>query len=86
MRGPHVARRQWRDRKTGEKLTSPWYFLFYSVKGEDGTVHRILRRTDPPTPSKRIAEEQLRKAMNAGHEPRSPVTVADVLDGYLDFL
>jgi integrase len=86
LRGPHVAKRTWRDPKSGERLESAWYFLFYAKVDERGARRRIIRRTEPPTDSKRVAEEQLRRALHGDPRPARRVTVADVLDGYLTSL
>lgn len=95
-----VAKRSWRDPKTvehdpktgkripktGTLLESPWYYLFYTKVDESGVRRRVIRRTEPPTDSKRIAEEQLTRALHGDPRPAKRVTVADDLDGYLTFL
>jgi hypothetical protein len=86
LHGQHVAKRTWRDPKTGERLERAWYFLFYFAKDENGAPRRFIRRTEPPTDSKRVAEEQLRRALHGDPKPAKRVTVADGLDGYLTFL
>lgn len=81
MRGPHVEKRSWIYR--GERRTSAFYYLVFYVK-TGARAKRVYRRTNPPTDQKRLAQEQLHKALAAGVSelPLGNVTVAKILDGY----
>lgn len=77
-RGPHVAKRRWRDAKTGEWKESSWYFLYYFQAGK-----KVIKRTDPPTTSKTVAREQLWAALGGkAARPAPEATYHEVIDDY----
>jgi integrase len=76
VRGPHVEKRG----------SSPFFVLVYSVTGPDGRKRRIRRRTNPPTDSKRYAQEQLHSALGRGPDPTAAGPLGGVLEGYLAHL
>lgn len=81
MRGPHVEKRRWTYR--GQARTSAFYYLVFYVRTPRG-ARRVYRRTDPPTDQKRIALEQLHRALAAGstEAPAGNATVAAILLAY----
>lgn len=82
-RGPHVSKRRWKDRKTGEPRESKWYYICFFAPGPDGQKRRVIRRTDPPTDSKRAATEQLHAALGGKSLRDEPETTAGrVFDEY----
>ena len=81
MRQPHVRKRTWKDPATGVELESEHYFLDFQ---DPRTGRRAIRRTNPATADKRLAEEQLRAALR-GEKPsglRVVHTVAAVLQSH----
>ncbi len=77
---PQVFKRTWVDPKTGDKVSSRWYWLDYRVGGK-----RVIRRTDPATNNERAAEKQLYAAL-AGTAKDRDVLVSEVLDNYKSHL
>lgn len=85
MRGPHVEKRRWSYR--GHTRVSDWYYLVFYVKTPRG-AKRVYRRTNPPTDQKRIAQEQLHRALARGSDeaPAGDATVARILAAYGTYL
>jgi integrase len=85
VRGPHVEKRRWKA--AGKIRESPWYYLVFYVRTPRGS-RRIYRRTNPPTDQKRIAQEQLHRALAVG-DPETPAgnaTIAGILAAYGTYL
>lgn len=76
MRGAHVEKRKWKDPRTKRQRVSRWWFLSFYVGGR----HRFVR-SDPPTESKRAAEEQLREAL-VHRSPTGRTTAAAIIGSY----
>jgi integrase len=85
VRGPHVEKRRWSYR--GQTRVSPWYYLVFYVKTPRG-ARRVYRRTNPPTDQKRLAQEQLHRALAKGdaEAPAGNATVAGILAAYGTYL
>ena len=81
MRGPHVEKRTWTYH--GKPRTSDWYYLVFYVRTPRG-AKRVYRRTYPPTDQKRLALEQLHRALadGAGQAPGAAKLVSAVLEAY----
>jgi integrase len=81
VRGPHVEKRSWTYQ--GQRRTSAFYYLVFYVKAGP-LAKRVYRRTDPPTDQKRLALEQLHRALAAGitELPAGNLTVAQILTAY----
>jgi integrase len=83
VRGPHVEKRRWTYQ--GKARESEWYYLVFYVKTPRG-ARRVYRRTNPPADQKRIAQEQLHRAIATGAEPAGNATVAGILAAYGTYL
>ena len=75
-------RRAWTT-PSGQRRESAVYFHDYTDRA---TGRRVIRKTSPPTTSKRVAGEQLHAILAGGRERGPAITVADVMDGYEDYL
>jgi integrase len=85
VRGPHVEKRTWTYK--GKPRISDWYYLVFYVKTSRG-AKRVYRRTSPPTDQKRLALEQLHRALARGdaETPAGNATVAGIVGAYLTHL
>jgi integrase len=83
MRGPHIEKRRWTYR--GEPRESDWYYLVFYVRTPLG-AKRVYRRTSPPTDQKRLALEQLHRAIANPTGPGLLRTTAAVLEAYRRYL
>jgi integrase len=84
VRGPHVEKRKWKT-PDGKVRESAFYYLVFYVQTPRG-ARRVYRRTSPPTDQKRIALEQLHRAIASGDQTPGNATVASILAAYGNYL